>query len=195
MAFSVAKYLADAGLGSMQLAAYGAANAALLNSLSRPLTAAGVTIGTTVQKVKTANTLTFTINGQFYTMNATDDLWTLSGTVVAASSWQKYALLVDTTGASGPSIVEATQSEVSAAAVTWENVSKISPWSPYLTSLGSTKICVGVLTVATNSSTTFTPGTTSLAAAGITDTYIDGVDQSLLPLLANGSGSIIGGTV
>jgi hypothetical protein len=38
---------------------------------------------------------------------------------------------------------------------------------------------VGVLTVATDSTHTFTPGTTLLGAAGITATYIDGIDISV----------------
>lgn len=192
MATVSAKLAFTGPLGSIEKYAGAAANAALQYGMSRPLSAAGVTIGTTVQTVKTANTLVFTINGVFYSMNATDDLWVLSGTVVAAASWQKYALLVDTTGASGPSIVEATQSKISAAAVKWTNLGSATPWDPFLSTVGSTKVVVGVLTVATGASTTFTPGTTALDAVGITDTYIDGIDQSLLPLIANGSGTSVG---
>lgn len=192
MAFSTAKLAFTGPLGSIEKYAGAAANAALVNTLSRPLSAAGVTIATTATKVKTANTLVFTINGVFYSMNATDNLWTLSGTVVAASSWQKYALLVDTTGASGPSIVEGTQSKVSAAAVTWVNLGYNTPWDPYLSAVGSTKVVVGVLTVAIGSSGSFTPGTTALDDANVTDTYIDGVDQSLLPVIANAVGTTVG---
>ena len=83
-----------------------------------------------------------------------------------------------------------TQSNI--AAVTWDNHGTITPWDPYLSIVGDTKVCVGVLTVATGASTTFTPGTTDLDAAGITDTYIDGIDQSLLPLIAGGDGTIAG---
>lgn len=192
MATVSAKLAFTGPLGSIEKYAGAAANAALQYSLSRPLTAAGVTIGGTASKVKTGSTLTFTINGVFYSMNATDDLWTLSGTVVAASSWQKYALCVDATGASGPSIVEATQSTVSAAAVSWNNLGTITPWDPFFSIVGSTKVIVGILTVATDATHTFDPGTTDLDAAGITDTYIDGIDQSLLPLIGGSDGTVVG---
>jgi|SRR5882672_2445228 len=190
MAFVVSDYLkglarSDAARGDAQMA-----NAIGVYALSRALTAAGITIATTASKVKTANTLTFTVNGVFYSLNASDDFWTLSGSVVAAASWQKYALLVDTAGAA--TIIEGNQSVVSAAAVTWTNNGIISPWYPFLNGLGSTKCCAGVLTVATDATHTFTPGSTLLSAAGVTDTYIDGLDQSLLPLLANPVGTLFG---
>lgn len=190
MAFVTSNYLkglarTDAARGDAQFA-----NAMGVYNLSRGLTAAGITIATTASKVKTANTLVFTVAGVFYSLNASDDFWTLAGTVVAAGSWQKYALMVDTAGAA--TIVEGRQSVVSAAAVTWDNLGTISPWYPFLNSVGSTKAVVGVLTVATDATHTFTPGSTLLSAAGVTDTYIDGIDQSLLPLLANPVGTLFG---
>lgn len=166
------------------------ANAGAAFAMSRSLSAAGVATGTTTSKVKTVNTLTYTVQGVFYSKGATDDFWTLSGTTVAASSWQKYLLLIDTAGAA--SVQEATQSVVSAAAVKWTNVSGVSAWAPFFTSISTTKAVVGVLTVATDSTHTFIPGTTLLGAAGITATYVDGIDMSILPLIGNGAGTIIG---
>ena len=125
-----------------------------------------------------------------YSKAATDNFWTLSGTTVAASSFQKYALLIDTAGAA--SIQEATQSIVSAAAVSWANVSQLSPWAPFLTTVGSTKAIAGVLTIATDATHTFVPGTTLLGATGIMAMFADGIDQSLLPLMGNATGGIVG---
>lgn len=165
-------------------------NAMLMLELSGALTAAGVATATTTSKVKTVNTLTYTVGGKFFSKAGTDNFWTLAGTTVQASSWQKYLLLIDTAGAA--SIQEGVQSTVSAAAVAWTNVSRVSAYAPFLSVVGSTKAIVGVLTVATVASHTFVPGTTLLGATGITATFQDGPDQSILPLLANQSGSTMG---
>ena len=171
------------------------ANALAVYSMSRALTAAGAEIGTTTTKVQTANTITYTVGGKFYSKTATDDLWapgadSNSSTVVGKSSWQKYICLLDTSG--NASVWEGTQSKVSAAAVTWDNISKVSAWAPFLTAVGSTKCIAVTLTVATDSSHTFTPGTTAFGATGITTTYTDGIDQSILPLIADQKGSVVG---
>jgi hypothetical protein len=118
--------------------------------------------GTTTSKVKSVNSVDFAIDGAIFRKAGTDDLWTLSGSVVAISSWQKYLLCLDSAGAA--SIVAGTASTVSAAAVT-------------LPTLPTSKAVIGVLTIATNGSTTFTPGTTALNAAGITATFADGLDS------------------
>lgn len=190
MALSVKNVIMTGKGASTERLAAEAANAALLNTQSRGFTAAGCARGTTAQKVKTANTFTYTVAGVFYSLGASDDFWTLSGTVVAAASWQKYLLLVDTGGTA--SIQEATQSKVSAAGVVWTNVSGLSTYAPFLTALGATKCVVGTLTIATDATHTFTPGTTALNGTGITATFVDGLDQSILPLLANAQGTIIG---
>lgn len=164
------------------------AEAALL--LNQPLTAAGVATATTTSKAKTVNTLTYLIAGVFFSKGATDNFWTLSGTTVAASSWQKYLLLIDSSGAA--SIQEGTQSLVSAAAVSWTNVTGVSRWGPLLSVLNAGKCIVSTLTIATDATHTFVPGTTLLGAAGITATFVDGMDQSLLPLIANTTGTLLG---
>ena len=73
-------------------------NAFAIYALSRALTAAGVARGTTATKAKIVNTLQFSIGGAQFSKAATDDFWTLSGTTVQASSWQKYLLLIDSSG-------------------------------------------------------------------------------------------------
>jgi hypothetical protein len=177
--------------GSQARGAVECANASLLYSLCMPLTAAGCATATTTSKVKTANTLTYTISGKFYTKTGTDNFWTLAaGTTVPAASWQKYLLLIDTAGAA--STIEGVPSPINAAAVAWSNVSAISAYSPVLLALGSGRCIAGVLTVATDATHTFIPGTTLLGATGITATFIDGIDQSLLPLIGNEPGAIVG---
>lgn len=190
MAFTTAKYIDTGPRGSLIRGAADMANAASAYALSRSLAAAGCDTGGTSTKVKTTNTLTYTVAGVFYSKGATDNFWTLSGTAVAASSWQKYLLLIDTAG--DASVQEGTQSAVAAASVVWTNIAAYSAWAPFLTAIGSTKAIAGVLTVATDSTHTFTPGTTALDAAGITATFIDGIDQSILPLIAGPNGTLIG---
>lgn len=177
---------------SMQRATAALANANTLVTLNRALTAAGAARGTTAAKAKTVNTTTFTIGGVFFSKAATDDFWTLAGTVVAASSWQKYLLLID--AALAASIQEGTQSLIAAANVGWANVSAGS-WGPLITVLQAGKTIVATLTIATDATHTFTPGTTALNAAGITATFVDGYDVSLMPVIGNSQGAIIGTSV
>jgi hypothetical protein len=101
--------------------------------------------------------------------------------------------------------VEGTQSTVSAATVSWGNIPLVGNagfgqavtnpknlWQPLISVLNGSRAIFAVLTVATNASTTFVPGTTLLGAAGITATYQDGIDPTLFPILANESGLIVG---
>lgn len=190
MTFLASNRFNNAARGALARAASELANANAALHLSYAVTAAGVATATVTSQVKIVNTLTFLINGKFFSKAATDNFWTLSGTTVAISSWQKYLLLIDASGVM--SIQEGLQSNVSAAAVGWTNVTSLSAWAPLLSVLNAGKAIVGVLTVATSSAATFVPGTTLLGAAGITATYQDGVDPSLLPLLANEQGLVTG---
>lgn len=195
MAFTTSKVHQDFPRGSSQEAAVSLSNALAAYEGSKALTAAGVATATVTSQVKTVNTLTYTIAGAFKSKGATDNFWTLgvagSNTLVPASSFQKYALLIDAAGAA--TVQEATANNVSAATVAWANVSKVGDFAPFLTVVaGATKAVVGILTVATDATHTFTPGTTLLGAAGITATYIDGVDPSLLPLIGNMVGNVVG---
>ena len=140
-------------------------NQLALLTANRGLTAAGTARGTTAQKAKTVNNYTFMIDGAFKSLSATDDFWTLSGTTVAVSSWQKYFLCVDASGTA--SIIEGVQSTTSAAAVVLPN-------------LPQAKSVVAILTVATDATHTFVPGTTALNGTGITATFADGYDGTSL---------------
>lgn len=180
----------NAARGSMTRGAVELANAAGFFALNRAYSSGAIAIGTTTTKVQSVATITATVNGLFVSKAATDDLWTLSGTVVAAASFQKYLLLLNASGTA--SIQEGTQSLIDAAHVTWDNVSKVSSWAPFLTIANAGKFVAGYLTVATDATHTFTPGTTALGAAGITTTYFNGMEQSFLPLIGNEAGSLVG---
>lgn len=122
--------------------------------------------GTTATKAKTVNSVNYFSAGVPKTKAGTDDLWTLSGTTVAVSSFQKYLLLLDAAGTA--SVQEGVQSTVGASSVKFGQLP------------ASGKAIIGILTIATDASHTFVPGTTALNAAGITATFSDGLDPAIL---------------
>lgn len=148
----------------------GLVNAIALIIANDTLTAAGCATATVTSQAKTVNTLTYLIDGAYKTKTATDNFWTLSGVTVPISSFQKYYLLID--GAGAASVMQGIPASTAAGVVL--------PFPP------QSKAIVGVLTVATNGSTTFVPGTTLLGAAGITATFNDGFDPSTLALVVLG---------
>lgn len=177
--------------GSQARAAVELANVTAALALSRNDGSAGLVIGTTTSKVKVATITPYLSNGAWKSLAVTDDAFTLSGTVVAAGSFQKYLLLVDSAGTA--SIQEGTQSTIDAAHVAWSNVSNVSPYAALLSILNAGKTIIGYITVATDATHTFTPGTTALTATGITTTYSNAVvDPTLIPCLAAENGLITG---
>lgn len=183
------------GRDSMGRALAWQGNAGTLYGLNMVYARPQIARGTTAAKVKTVAAVDFVVGGTLFNKGATDDFWTLSGTTVAASSWQKYVLLVSDAGSA--SIQEATQSTVSAAAVSFGNITAsakafpANPWAPIISMLASSKAIFGVLTIATDSTHTFIPGTTALNATGITATFVDGIDPLLLPLVYNETGTML----
>lgn len=195
MAFLTGLFPADVARRSMEKASVELANALAAYALNMPLASAGITTATTTSKVKTVNTMPYQIAGAFYSLAGSDNFWTLGGTTsattVAASSWQKYILLVDTAGTA--TVQEGVQSLIGAANVTFSNVSGLGRWAPLISLLNAGKVIAGVVTIATDSTHTFTPGTTAVATgSGITATFTNGLDQTLLPLLANQTGLLMG---
>lgn len=147
------------------------ANAHALVTANAVMAAAGCAQATTTTQAKTTNSAAYKIDGAFKTAKgATDNLWTLSGSVVPASSYQKYYLLIDGSGTA--SVVQGTPASTAAGV-------KL-PFPPQSQSI------FGVLTIATDSSHTFTPGTTALNATGITASFVDGIDPSTLTLVVLG---------
>lgn len=124
----------------------------------------GLAGGTTASKVKTANTVEYTINGIGYSKAAADDFWTLSGAAVPDGQFNKYILYIDNAGAA--SIGEGTAA-ATAAGVT-------------LPAIAANKCILGLLQVQNASGADFTPGTTALNASGITATYANGLSHAAL---------------
>jgi hypothetical protein len=92
---------------------------------------------------------------------ATDDEFILTGAVVPVSSFNKYLLMRDS--ANVASIIEGIPASTAAGV--------------RFPALPANKACVGYVQVATNGATTFTPGVTALNAAGITATFVNGLDR------------------
>lgn len=127
-----------------------------------------VSIGTTVAKARTNAAITFCIGGTPVSLASTDDFWTLAGATLAAGISNKWILCANAAGAASAiaCLPAATMAAVRL---------------PALANLAN--LCViGTLCVAVVSST-FVPGTTSLAAGTITVTYIQGLDPGVLPQL------------
>lgn len=141
-----------------------------VNGIDSP---AGLAIATDPTKVATTIDTTYRIGGVQYTLLKQDDFWALSGNPVPPSSWQKYALLVDAAGS--PSVISGNGSGVSAQSVK-------------VVQLGATaeQAVIGLMTVATDGATTFTPGVDPLNATGVTVTFADGVDvAAMFPTVAS----------
>lgn len=130
-----------------------------MNSGYVSLTAAGVAEGTNANTWKTTNTLTFTSNGVFKSKVATNNVAFTSGIgTVPPSSAALYACWIDADGnfsnSRGPVVAAGDPCPV--------------PSAP-----ASGLTLVGLIKVTTNGSTTFTPGSTDLSNAGVTDAYYD----------------------
>ena len=145
-----------------------ATNNATLMAANAALSAAGCATATVTSQAKTANTFTYKVDGVFKTKGATDNFWTLNGPTVAAGSFQKWYLCVDASGAAV--VIPGTPSAVSAAAVG-------------LPAIPQGSAIAGVLSIA-NVTNPFVPGTTLLGAAGVTATFIDGIDPLHLSVIA-----------
>lgn len=134
---------------------------------------AGLTHGTTAADVKTANTVAYRVDGQLASLAAQDDFWTLTGAAMSAGQVTKWLLCVD--GSATASVVQGSVAS-SAGAVTFADV--VGADGNAYPSPGPSLCVFGSVQVTVNSST-FTPGTTSLAAGTITVVYVNGYDATL----------------
>jgi len=62
------------------------------------MTSGGLAIATTTTKVKTASAVYYFISGKLYVLAATDNLFTLSGTVTTTGYYNVYVLTVNAAG-------------------------------------------------------------------------------------------------
>jgi hypothetical protein len=136
--------------------------------LNYALQSVGVAIGTTVTRARSTIAGVVMAGGVFSASKvATDDEFILTGAVVPVSSFNKYLLMRD--AANVASIVEGIPASTAAGV--------------RFPALPTNKACVGYVQVATNGATTFTPGVTALNAAGITATFVNGLDSAMLRVM------------
>lgn len=103
--------------------------------------------------IKTGSTFTFVVDGHMGSQTTQTNV-ALTGSVIPVSSFKWYLVTINTSGT-----VTATPNPVN-------GVNE-------LPTIPANQAVVGAVKIATNDSVTFTPGTTSLNATGITDTYYD----------------------
>lgn len=129
------------------------------NSGYLSLSAAGLAEGTNANTFKTTNTLTFVNNGAFKSKGATDNLPFSAGhAAVGPSKACLFGVWIDASGN-----VTTSQGPIGAAGEPCPV-----PGAP-----AAGLNLVGLIKVTTNASTTFTPGTTDLGDAGVTDVFTD----------------------
>ncbi len=129
----------------------------LTGLLNRCFGICGLIIASTATKIKTATAVDYTINGKNYQKAATDNITITAGAVQAISTFCKYLVSVDSSGT-----VTTTKGEDATTAVL-----------ALLPDLPADNAPIGYFQVETSGAGTFTAGTTSLAAAHVTDTYVD----------------------
>ncbi len=128
-----------------------------VNSGNLSLASAAMAEGTNANTYKTTATLAYTLNGVFYSKGATDNIamTAAAGTVPPASA-ALYGVWIDKDGnfsnTRGPVVAAGEPCPV--------------PGAP-----SGAVALVGLIKVTTNASTTFTPGSTDLGDAGVTDVY------------------------
>ena len=124
------------------------------NFLNRNLGKPGLAEGMSANKIKTIADTNYVVNGQTYTLSATDDLAMTACAQQAISTYCLYLVSV----AAGGSTVTTTKGTTDTAV---------------LPALPASQAPIGFFKVVTDGSHTFTSGTTDLSAAGITATYGD----------------------
>lgn len=140
-------------------------DAALRNLLGNRCFGKGLlAISATATDVKTVtNTISYCVDGQIYELAPTDNITFTDVTVQPVSTTAFYAVAVDAAGT--PVIYNGTP--VLTAKITAGTDKAQFPEVPL------THTVIGGVKVVTDSTHTFTPGTTELSAAGITDTYFN----------------------
>lgn len=130
-----------------------------INSGFMSLTAAGLAEGTNANTFKTVNTLSYLNNGVFKSKAATDNLAFSSGhTALGNSQACLFGVWINAAGN-----VTTSQGPIDAAGEP----------CPVPSAPANNVTLVGLIKVSTSASATFTPNTTDLGAAGVTDSFID----------------------
>lgn len=156
------------------------------------LNSAGLAEGTNANTIKTVNNITYTIDGRFYTLSATDNIaisysgpsvyqaptgvGTINGSFTGGpgGSTRLYLISLSTAGA-----VSILPGEIVPTADLTAGFNALEfPDSP----IG---VCpIGAMRIALTQGTTFTPGSVDLSAAGVTGTFINLCTVPANPLTA-----------
>ena len=130
-----------------------------LNLVNRTVcfNAAGLAEGTNANTFKTTNAITYTINGTRYTKGATDNIAFTAAAAQATDLNCIYLICLDTAGTA--TTVKGTEVATASAAACPAPTAGTCP--------------IGWVHIATASAATFTAGSTDLAAANVTDTFVD----------------------
>lgn len=139
----------------------------LLNLLNnRAFSDAAVAEGTNANTFKTTATLNYTINGTFYTKAATDNIaFATAGSAFVAqptATTSYYLFVIDTAGTI--TVVQGRDSGKSRA--------QGQPTPGEIPECPADRVPFAAMKIVNTSGADFTPGSTDLGAAGITDTYI-----------------------
>ena len=127
------------------------------------LSAAGVAEGTNANTFKLTNAISYTIAGRAYFKAAnSDNLAFSAGTALGASQVCAFFVLIDAAGT-----VTTEQSAIVTPSPTGDVARALEIPNP------TDKAVVGAIIVQTSSSGAFTPASTDLSAAGVTDTYVN----------------------
>lgn len=136
--------------------------------------------GTTTSKVKTTATTQLWVNGVVKSLTATDDLWSLvadAANTLAIGSVRRYLLLWDGASATTVVSVQASNDKQIGTGTGQFATSALARAACRFYKIPTGLAIVGILDIV-NLTNVFTPGTTLLGAAGVTATYIDGLDAN-----------------
>jgi hypothetical protein len=126
------------------------------NSLNVSLAAGGLAEGTNAHTIKTTSTVPFVIGGVFYSYTATDNIAITACAQQAVSTYCLYLVSINAAGT-----------------VTTTKGTAVATDTAVLPALPAASAPLGYYKIATDSSHTYTAGTTDHSAAGITATYAD----------------------
>ena len=155
---STAVYAGDIGPGAAQqsdlIKFY---DSIIVNTLNCAKNSAGLDIASTTTNVETNATVSYTVDGVFYSAAPSASIAVPAMSAQPVSTYAKYLVAIN---AAGTFLI--TRGNISAFEALAELPALTTGYAP-----------IGYFQVLTNSSTTFTPGTTGLDNAGITDTYVN----------------------
>lgn len=167
-------------------------NLSMASGATLCLAAAGLAEGTNANTIKTTNNITYTIDGRFYSLAATDNIaisfsgpsvyqaptgvGSINGGFTGGVNGSTRLYLIGVNAAGAVSIVPG--QIVDSAELAAGRVALMFPDAPR-------GVCpIGAMRIALSAGTTYIPGQVDLGASGVTDSFIDLMDVPANPLTA-----------